>query len=71
MPNATEELRAEWRDPEHGLDPRPALAYLRGYKVIPDANGYFHIGCSQYLNKKAWRAIDYLVQEWDYGWTWR
>ena len=72
MPTASPELRAEWRDPKTGdLDPSYALSYLRERKIIPDADGYFHIVAGQYLSKKSWRALDFLVQEWDYAWTWK
>ena len=65
MPPESGKPKAEWS----GFG--PALAYLRERKIIPDANGYFHIASGQYLSKKSWRALDYLVQEWDYGWTWK
>ncbi len=66
MPQASDELRAYWG----GTDPKPAIDHLykRGYELTGDWNWVPPKGLN-YANApiRDWKAIDFLIQEWDYG----
>lgn len=66
MPSSTPELRAEWGTSEASaeeylFDRKFKLLLPTYYWVVPDEPG---------LSAKAYRAMQYLTQEWDYGGGW-
>ena len=62
MPQATPELREEW-----GVDERLAVEWLeaRGYRRTPQWSWIVPINVEP--TEKDFRAIDFLIQEWDFG----
>ena len=67
MPQASEELRAEWRHYEEGGGDQAAEAHLRaaGYVLTPSWEWEAPEGHTP--TERDLSAIDYLIDEWDYG----
>lgn len=61
MPQATDELRAEW-----GIETEKALYFLRaaGYRLT---NSWTWVPPRRESTEMELRAIEYLIQEWDFG----
>ena len=66
MPQASDELRAKFpHGPEEALDEIKPLCVVGTGGVIQPRNNY----SQNHMTKRQWEAVDYLVEEWDYGWT--
>lgn len=64
MPQATQDLRDEWHE---GGD-AAAIGYLEGEGFTLNRDWTWQPPAGKpVLDKKAYRAIDYLIQEWDFG----
>ena len=66
MPQASEELRAEWHDDDH------ADASWRAVHFLMDAGFKFHrdwtwTAPDREITDKEFRALQYLIDEWDFG----
>lgn len=61
MPQASDELREEWKSMENALD------YLKREGITEYRNGIFvYDETTQGWPQRAWRAIQYLCDEWDF-----
>lgn len=59
MPQASDELRAQWKDDGE------AEAYLRRYGITNEKGMFWNLPVN--LPPKAQSAVDYLCDEWDFG----
>lgn len=66
MPQATDKLRLLWND-EDGVDDVQATRYLLDRGFIFSRGGMIVASVDHVFNEKDYSAIDYMFQEWDYG----
>lgn len=67
MPQATDELRARWREPDGSLGERRPIKFLAdaGYKLTDDWCWFVPLGHTPTPAEIS--AVQYMVDEWDYG----
>jgi hypothetical protein len=65
MPQATDELRAEWDGPSD----QKAIKFLldAGYKLTPQWT-WMHKDSNHKRTIKELSAVTFMMDEWDYGW---
>lgn len=66
MPQATDKLRIAWND-DDGIDDVKATRYLQERGFIFTRGGMIVASFDHEFNEKDYSAIDYMFQEWDYG----
>lgn len=64
MPQASDNLRAEWSGPSD----KTALAYLEGRGYVLDPNWTWHPPTKNWTpTNRDFSAMRFMVDEWDYG----
>lgn len=66
MPSASEELRAEWGE-DGGVGESKAVAFLWASGWHCSDTFLWSKPRDRKPTEKEWRALDFLIQEWDFG----
>lgn len=66
MPQATDKLRNLWND-DDGVDDVKATRHLQERGFIFTRGGMIVASVDHEFTEKDYSAIDYMFQEWDYG----
>jgi hypothetical protein len=66
MPSASDELRAEWGG-QDGIGEDKAMAFLKEKGWHLSETWYYNHPTGHEPTEEEWRALDFLIQEWDFG----
>lgn len=67
MPQASDDLRAEWRHGQEGGGEEAACAHLKAAGYILSDAWEWEAPAGRVPTERDLSAIDYMMDEWDYG----